>query len=201
MKSRAIKSLVLSVFSLFYVEANALVLSPLDCGPTNCVTDAGVGSSSNPNAADIAAFMQTTSLEMLYKADVGDVDSPETVYDGLFADSYTTKFTNSEFDPSDALIEYIDGSDFIDICGGPGDECYLSVKDGKNDPSLYIFDISGLWNGTDDILLTEFWPAQGAISNVAIWGGDNGTSVSEPGTIALFGLGLLSLALSRRKLS
>lgn len=197
MKIQSIKYLVLILLSVFAFEARALILTPSDCTPGTCVTDAGVGSTSNPDALEIATFVGTSSdLTLLYKAEVGGTDS------GTYADDYNTLFANSAADPEDAFISWL-GSDFIDICG---DECYLSVKDGNHDPSLYIFDITGMWDGQELISLTDFWAptaldpkGQGAISNVAIWGA--GVPVSEPGTLALFGLGLLGLALSSKKAS
>jgi hypothetical protein len=56
----------------------------------------------------------------------------------------------------------------------------------------------------EDIVLTGFWPNGGAISHVSIWGApedgeenggeENGGGVPEPGTIALFGVGLAAVA-------
>jgi len=197
MRLQAVKHFVLILLSLFVFEAKSLTLTPADCTPGVCVTDAALGSPSNPDALDIAGFVGTTStLSLLYKAEVGGTDS------GLFADDYATRFANSGTDPEDAFISWL-GGDFIDACGV---ECYLSVKDGNHDPSLYIFDLTGAWDGQELISLTDFWAptiedpqGKGAISNVAIWG--TSTSVPEPGTLALFGLGLLGLALSRKKVS
>jgi PEP-CTERM motif len=60
-----------------------------------------------------------------------------------------------------------------------------------------VFDISS-WNGTESIDLQGFWPNRGAISNVAIWGAET-TSVPEPASLALLGLGLIGMGAMRRK--
>ncbi len=105
---------------------------------------------------------------------------------------------NSETDPSDADITWAGGA-IIDCSA----ECYLVVKDGMKEPVWYIFDLTG-WNGTEIIELTSFWPdtsrGSGAISHVDILGGRGGnTTVPEPGTLALLGIGLFSMGLMRRR--
>ena len=107
-----------------------------------------------------------------------------------FMDDYKTTFDD---DNSDALIEWL-GPDIIT------DATHFLVKDGNNDPSWYLFDIAG-WDGMEDIQLTGFWPAQGSISHISIFGGDGDTTtdVPEPGTLALMGVGLMGLGAVRRR--
>lgn len=122
-------------------------------------------------------------LTLVYKQDVGAASDS-----GQFASSYSTTFFNTPSDPSDAKISFISGP-YLDA-----DDIYLLVKDGNNNPSGYLFDISG-WNGTDYIVLKNFWPAQGAISHVSLYARgvpDGGT------TLMLLGIALVCLGAARR---
>jgi hypothetical protein len=115
---------------------------------------------------------------LLYKSNVSGTTGLGAD-EGPYASSYQTLFSNTATDPSDALITYLSGSSIG--CS----VCYLLVKDGNNNPAQYLFDISG-WDGLEAIVLTGFWPRQGAISNVAIY---SGTPVPEPGTLLLLSIG------------
>jgi hypothetical protein len=138
----------------------------------------------NPDADDVATIVGVPSLIELYKADVG-VPVDES---GPFAGSYSTVFSNTATDPEDATITYT---------GGPVAQAqYLLVKDGNHDPVWYIFCLADLgWNGIDTIELTSFWPNQGAISHVGLYGASD-TTVPEPTSIVAWlvctsGLGLV----------
>ncbi len=114
----------------------------------------------NPDADDIETITGFgDGLLELYKMDVGGPES------GSFSGSYSTVFSNTPLDPKDATISY-DSGPKIEVPE------YLLVKDGNNDPIWYIFDISA-WDGMMDLIMTGFWPDQGAISHVAIYGGEN----------------------------
>lgn len=160
-------------------------------GPSNC--EAGC-------IYDAFNLTEDGSLVLLYKSDAPDTGSTGIGSDnGTFASSYQTTFSNTATDPADALIDYISGSAIT--CP----DCYLAVKDGNHDPSYYFYNLgaSPAWNGTDDIVLTGFWPNGGAISHVSIWGKERGTvpptDIPEPTTLALLGLGMLALGAIRRR--
>lgn len=177
--------------ALFMVAAHAQALTLTPAG-TTCTSNIN----SDFGAAAVEAWVlsclgKDLNLSLFYKADFND-DGP-AFESGPFAGSYQTTFFNTLADPSDALIDYISG--LAIVCP----ECFLVVKDGNQTPAQYLFDI-GSWNGTDDLILSGFWPNQGAISNVAIWGGAPARQVSAPGTIALLGLAIAGLAfVARRK--
>jgi hypothetical protein len=124
----------------------------------------------------------------LYKQDVGQSDV------GTFASSYTTVFSNSN------------GNFTITYDGVPDpvitNATHLLVKDGNQVPSWYLFDIAGLWDGTEIVLGLNFWPGNGAISHVTIYGGGPGTQpVPEPVALVVWSLliGSVGLATARRR--
>jgi len=163
------------------LNAHALSITPATL-PQWTGTD-----NSNLSAEQISAIVGVTVGEV-YKQNVGGSE------EGSFAGSYTTTFSNTPTDPSDALIDYISGPSIT------GSSIFLYVKDGNHNPAFYIFNITG-WNGTDDIVLSGFWPNQGAISHVTILTG-GGTRVPDAGgTLALLGIAIGSLGLVRSRLA
>jgi len=166
-------------------SAFGLELTPTDCTPGYpCWTGTQTGMPSI--YAEIAALGITgvNDSTLTYKQDVGGPES------GPFAPYYETSFFNSPSDPTDATITFV-GEPSQAMTGAE----YLLVKDGSQDPSWYLFGLS-LWNGIDDIVLTDFWPGQGAISHVSIYGG---ASVPEPATLFLLGTAMAGLAIFRRR--
>lgn len=118
----------------------------------------------------------------LYKQNVGGSES------GALASSYTTTFDGA----GGSTISW-DGGAFV------GPTAYLLVKDGNQVPAWYLFDLTALgWDGMEDLVLSDFWPAQGAISHVSLYG-TTGTSVPEPVTLTLLGLGLPAAGVAGRR--
>jgi hypothetical protein len=118
----------------------------------------------------------------LYKQNVGGIE------EGPFAAYYTTTFANTEADPQDATIVN-NGPLFIS-----GSPIYFLVKDGNQNPAWYLFETN--WNGTDAVNFSGFWPKEGAISFVSIYGK---VPVPEPATLILLGCGILGIAGFRKK--
>ena len=177
------------------VDASALLITPTTT-PQWTGTD-----NSNLNASQIDAIVDPLNLlgltlTELYKQDVANKGEAQPADQGAFAGSYQTTFSPDPEDPANAFIDYVSGPYIANFT-----KLYLYVKDGNQNPAFYIFDISG-WNGTDDLNVQGFWPAQGAISHVTILGGGGTTSVPDGGaTIALLGLALGAVGYVRRKLT
>ncbi len=108
--------------------------------------------------------------------------------EGPWADDYSTTYSGGE-DLTGLWIEN-DGN------GSMSGALWLVVKDGRaHDPAWYIFDISG-WGGVMGIHIDGLYAFGGSISNVQIFGPES--SVPEPGTLLLFGIGLLGIGACRR---
>ena len=183
MKMKNVMKLIIAAgFGLFSLQAQAIVLTPADCVSPTCWT---TNDNSNLTVAEVSAIVGVAGLTEYYKQDVGGGES------GAFASSYDTSFGVDPNDPDWALIEYVAG----DAVSCP--DCFLLIKDGNQSPAQYIFKI-GTWNGTDNLSMTDFWPTQGAISHVSIYGKE--TSVPEPAMVGLLAIGLLGMVAARRKL-
>lgn len=166
-------------------SAFALDINPLS-GTLNVTRWEGDQTSQAQIDATIAAFLGSATFQ--YKQDQGGGES------GALAGSYNTVFLNTPTDPSGATITYTGGAVLADTR-------FLLVKDGNATPAWYLFNLTALgWNGTDTLNLANFWPNQGAISHVSLYGG--GTSVPDSGTtVALLGASLLALGMLRRRFS
>ncbi len=186
-----------SIFTLFFglisIQAHAtIVITPSTLGILSLTLGPPAKNCEPDCVYDAFNLVNDGTLNLLYKADQGGSDS------GSFASSYDTTFDNSPSDPADALIQHLTGSSIS--CP----DCYLAVKDGNHDPSYYFYNLSA-WDGLMDLDLNDFWPQQGAISHVSIWGKDGGggppAAIPEPVSLLLFGTGLMSLAFIRRRQS
>jgi hypothetical protein len=175
MKRNLLKLAVFFGVLALAAQAQALVISPGDADDFGNQT----------GQAEIDAYLAANypGLDELYKQNVGEGGDS-----GSLAGSYETTFLNDPTDPSGALIEYVSGP--------IAEDAFLLVKDGNQTPAWYLFDLSG-WDGMETLELSGFWPDQGAISHVTLYGGT--TTVPEPGTLLLLGSGLFGLALYGRK--
>lgn len=149
-------------------------------------------SPNNPAAKDMPTITgETGPFTELYKQNVGEAGDT-----GLFASFYKTTFDFTPEDPSYALIKYLGG-----LSSPITSPLYLLVKDGNNNPTWFVFGLNlpggPAWDGMSDISLLNFWPNQGGISHVALYG----SPVPEPGTMILLGMGLLGVGLAMRKRS
>lgn len=116
---------------------------------------------------------------------------------GSFAGNYSTTFSNTPQDPSDALIVW-DGGEFI-----YSDCMYLWVKDGNTSPIWYLIDLAAKgWDGKDDLNIKGFWlnreGTEGRISNIGIFSGTPKDVPDGGVTAMLLGLGLLGLGGMKR---
>lgn len=176
-------------------NVHAIVITPSTAGIilgsslTTPTTAANCEAGCIYDAFNINGGVNDGSLSLLYKSNVSG-SSGIGSDSGIFAASYNTTFSGTQSDPSNALIDYISGASIT--CP----DCYLAIKDGNHAPTYYFYDLAS-WNGTDDIVLRDFWPKKGAISHVSIWGAPS-TNVPEPGIVLLLGIGLLGLLFTTR---
>ena len=159
----------------FGAQAHALAINPTS--PVPLLT----GPETSQAAINAIVLPYVAPAVELYKADVGGSES------GALWDSYATVFNG---DLSGATISYTPPGDIV------GPPSYLLVKDGAQDPAWYLFGLSlAGWDGQEDLVLSGFWPGNGAISHVTLYGVQ---AVPEPLTMLLLGSGIFGLALFGR---
>ena len=199
--NRIIQKILQGGLLLAFASSGQAALMALDPGKAD-QTSSQTQPLSGSEIADL--FGSSALLENLYKAEVPESSNDPVTEEGSFRHSYTTQFGfvngDSATDPKSARITYDGEPDPWIQCP----ECYLVVKDGAQDPAQYLFDLgyetnSGIWDGRQTIEMTDFWPDQGAISHVALWGSEQERQVPAPGTLALLGLGLLVLSFARMR--
>lgn len=178
---KLLTSLALGCLLAVGAQAHALSITP-DSGAVL------TGDDPSQDKIDTAIFTTLDGSIELYKQNTGE-DSDSGILEG----SYETLFLDTPSDPSGATITYMGGNII-------GDKKFLLVKDGNNSPAWYLFNLTNLgWDGMETLELSAFWPAQGSISHIALYGNSSPPSVPEPGTLLLLGGGLLGLAVYGRR--
>jgi hypothetical protein len=186
------QAVIVAVLALTFsaTAGAAYVITPIDtpdCPSAPCLEALGNDTSQN-DIDDIIAPLLGSAVE-LYKANDQDPPAPPTE-SGSAAAWYETTFDPAG-DPEDADITHVTGQPSIG-----GIPIFLLVKDGNQEPAWYLFNISD-WNGTETIEVRNFWPQQGGISHVTIYGG---TSVPDGGvTLMLLGCALVGVETLRRR--
>ena len=131
-----------------------------------------------------------TSNPELYKQNAGGGEEK------ILAGSYATTLTGGN---SAGTITYGSGNTV-------GSTAYLGLKDGNNSPFSYLFNLTALgWTGTEKISFSGFWPTNGAISHVSLFGDSRppgtggGGRVPDGGTtLVTLGIALLGLGSMRK---
>lgn len=169
------------------MQAMALSITP---ATTPVFTTNQVSALSASQVQSLVGYAGTLSL--IYRRNVDNNPAEE----GAAAPYYSTVFDLSPTDPSKATLTWGVGGTHVIACP----DCYLVIKDGNQTPAQYVFNL-GSWNGQETIELSGFWPAQGAISHVAIFSSGTLAPVPEAETYALMlaGLGLVGFAVRRRR--
>ena len=188
----------------FSMQAEALTITAPVTPVVNCVLSpvclAGFGNETGQAQIDPIISAIIPGAEILgYTQNVGGAEV------GPGAPYYSMTFQNTPTDPSDALLTW-NGPLFFTT-----NPLYILVKDGNQSPAWYLFRLTvgaGGWNGMETLDFQDFWPNQGAISHISIYGtpapgtpGLFNTPVPDGGSMTmLLGMGLMGLAALRRRM-
>ena len=190
-------AVVCAIFCVSVISASALTIDPSYSswipGVNLWTGDDGIepdGKMDPLNSSQVETILGLAvgDLTEVYKTD------PKTGDDGLLGSSYQTTYPSGSL--KGGTISYVGGNS-VD----PESLILLGIKDGKNEPFWYVFDLTGLWNGLSDLMVQNVYSGNGgSISHMTIFTGENpGKVVPDDGvTFALLGLGVASLGVLRR---
>jgi len=172
---------------MFYIARADFIITAPDPQNANNGDPLWIATGTQTSQAAIETFIRDTyGVGVLYKYDFPGEDPAKE--SGSFAASYETTYGDPNLQDEDFTITYQAGAPVI------GDPVYLLVKDGNAVPAWYFYDVSA-WNGIDLLKGQGFWPNQGGISHVSLYG------VPDGGVTAfMLGLGVLGVGyMARRK--
>lgn len=146
--------------------------------PANAIAFGNQGPGNPAVETAAAAFLGLTQAQLmnteLYR--IGN-DQAES---GSLASSYTGSVT-----PLAAGASQFSAFTITYGSGPAIDPTYMLIKDGNNTPIWYLFDISA-WDGTSTLSGSGFWPENGSISHVSVFGVQ--AAIPEPATIAVWAM-------------
>jgi hypothetical protein len=152
------------------------------------VTETQIVTALNTISPGLGLTLATLPPE-LYKSD------PKVADVGILAGTYNTAWSPiSSADKESASITAVVGKNPFDTT----QLTWLLAKDGV---SHYVWNLTGIWDGVEEIQINNLWPDQGSFSHISI-GGARSTSVvvPEPSTYIAGGLALVPLLLGLRSL-